>query len=302
MQKFTKSRSRNIAVFPILIWSLAVLWCTIFLFFVGWGIMTSLKSTIGFYMNSWGFSKLEYYGESGWALENYVKAFTVMKINTSRFGWVYFGDMLFNTLYYVFVYAFVGILAPMLCSYVYAKYSKRLPWVKIVWVLVLISLYVPISASLGASLNLAATLGIYDNIFLFVIASFGPFGSEFLIYYAIWKGLSWEYAEAAFIDGASHWTVLVRIMFPMTATVFWVLFVTKVIALWTDYTTPMLFLPSYPTLAYGVYSFQNSVDQGASGVPIKIASLVAVALPIFILFMFMKEKMMGSLTMGGLKG
>ena len=189
----------------------------------------------------------------------------------------------------------------MLTSYVYTKYAKRVRWAKIAWLLTLISIYVPISASLAASMTLAMKLGIYDNIFLFSLASFGGFGSNFLIYYAIWKGLSWDYAEAAFMDGAGHFTVLIKIMFPMTVTIFGVLFLTNVIALWADYQTPMVFLPSYPTLAYGVFSFQNSVEAGAS-VPIKIASLIAVATPMFVLFMIFKDKMMGSLTMGGLKG
>ena len=123
-----------------------------------------------------------------------------------------------------------------------------------------------------------------------------------MIYYAIWKGLSWEYAEAAFIDGASDFSVFIKIMFPMTTTVFGVLFVTQVITLWSDYQTPMVFLPSFPTLAYGVYTFQSNVESGASAVPIKIASLIAVAIPMFALFMAFKNKMMGSLTLGGLKG
>ena len=88
----------------------------------------------------------------------------------------------------------------------------------------------------------------------------------------------------------------------MTITVFGVLFLTQVIALWANYSTPMLFLPSYPTLAYGVFAFQQTNESGASMVPIKLAALIAVALPIFTLFMIFKEKMMGSLTMGGLKG
>ena len=103
------------------------------------------------------------------------------------------------------------------------------------------------------------------------------------------------------MDGAGHLTVLLKIMFPMTVTIFGVLFLTNIITLWADYQTPMVFLPSHPTLAYGVFSFQNSVEAGSS-VPIKIASLIAVAIPMFVLFMIFKEKMMGSLTMGGLKG
>ncbi|MBQ4269303.1 MAG: carbohydrate ABC transporter permease [Clostridia bacterium] len=307
---------RSKAFFPIAIWCLILAWCLLFLFLVAWGLMTSFKSKFGFDWNSYGIPPfyIEFdvqitdtivaqVKEKAWAFDNYIVAFKNLWVLDKSGNQVFFGKMLIFTLYYCIVYAFVAVVAPMLCSYVYTKYSKRVPWVKAVWILVLISMYVPLSASLAASLKLAMELGIYDNIFLFVIASFGPFGGDFLIYYAIWKGLSWEYAEAAFMDGASHWTVLIKVMFPMTITVFWVLFVTKIIALWTDYSTPMVFLPSYPTLAYGVYRLQqNTTNLETAGVPIRLAALFAIAVPMFTLFMVFKEKMMGSLTMGGLKG
>ena len=319
MKTKTKIDKRAKAFFPILIWSIITLWCVIFLFMIAWGLMTSFKSKFGFDTNSywlmpWQTHVFEeiipdvlYVDEwvDNWALDNYFTALSKDNfwVRDKAGDPVYFGEMLFNTLYYVIVYAFAGIIGPMLCSYIYAKYHQRVRWTKLVWILVLVNMYVPLSASLAASLKLAMQLKIYDNLFLFMLTFIGGFDGNFLIYYAIWKGLSWEYAEAAFMDGASHWTVLIKIMFPMTLTVFWVLFISKVIALWTDYQTAMVFLPSYPTLAYGVYSFQfNSTNLETAGAPIRLAALYAVAVPMFALFMIFKEKMMGSLTMGGLKG
>lgn len=316
MKTAKKRNQRAKAFFPILIWTLIVLWCFIFLLLVAWGIMTSFKSKFGFDWNSYWIppayieQNLTLPGgiivnnkEAAWAFDNYIVALKNLWVLDKAGNQVFFDKMLIYTLYYCIVYGFVAVFAPMLCSYIYAKYSKRVRWTKVVWILVLISMYVPLSASLAASLKLAMELGIYDNLVLFVVASFGPFGGDFLIYYATWKGLSWEYAEAALMDGAGHTTIMLRIMFPMTITVFWVLFVTKVIALWTDYSTPMVFLPSYPTLAYGVYRLQqNTTNLETAGVPIRLAALYAVAIPMFALFMIFREKMMGSLTMGGLKG
>lgn len=316
MKSAKKINKRAKAFFPILIWALIVLWCVIFLLLVAWGLMTSFKSKFGFDWNSYWIppayieQNLTLPGgivvnnkEAAWAFDNYIVALKNLWVLDKAGNQVFFDKMLVYTLYYCIVYAFIAVFAPMLCSYVYAKYSKRVRWTKLVWVLVLISMYVPLSASLAASLKLAMTLGIYDNLFFFVIASFGPFGGDFLIYYATWKGLSWEYAEAAIMDGAGHTTIMFKIMFPMTITVFWVLFVSKVIALWTDYSTPMVFLPSYPTLAYGVYRLQqNTTNLETAGIPIRLAALYAVAVPMFALFMIFREKMMGSLTMGGLKG
>ena len=295
--RINKSDERK-AVFPVAVWSVMLIWVSVFFVMYVWAFSAANKSIINFFMDSVWLPQKEF---GGWQWKNWLQVFTDMKIRISSGEWVYFSRMLLNTLIYVIGYGFVSVLGPMLTSYVYTKYAKRVRWAKIAWLLTLISIYVPISASLAASMTLAMKLGIYDNIFLFSLASFGGFGHNFLIYYAIWKGLSWDYAEAAFMDGAGHFTVLIKIMFPMTVTIFGVLFLTNVIALWADYQTPMVFLPSYPTLAYGVFSFQNSVEAGAS-VPIKIASLIAVATPMFVLFMIFKDKMMGSLTMGGLKG
>ena len=110
-------------------------------------------------------------------------------------------------MFYCIVYGLVSVIAPMMTSYVYAKYNKRVPWVKVVWVIVLINLYVPLSASLGASLRLAMRMGYYNNLYLLIFAMTSGFNGNFLIYFATWKGLSWEFAEAAMIDGANPYGV-----------------------------------------------------------------------------------------------
>lgn len=284
--------------FMISVWIVMLLWTIVFFIMFGWSFIAANKSHINFYMDAVGLPKKEF---GGWQWGNWLKVFTDMKIRVSSGEWVYFPEMLKNTLVYVLGYGFLAVLGPTLTSYVFAKYSKRVGWTKIAWWLTLITMYVPVSASLAASLTLAMKLRTYNNIILFGFTFLGGFGNNFLIYYAIWKGLSWEYAEAAFMDGAGHFTVLVKIMFPMTITIFGVLYLTQIITLWADYYTPMVYLPSYPTLAYGVFDYQNSVEAGAT-IPIKIASLLVVSLPMFTLFMIFKEKMMGSLTIGGLKG
>lgn len=293
-----KLRDGRVAPFPIIVWSVLLLWVVIFFVMFGWTFLQANKTLINFFMDPVGAPKEEF---GGWAWENWGHVFTDLKIRAKSGEWQYFPDMLGNTLIFTLGYGFLSVIGPTLTSYIYAKYASRVRWAKIAWWLTLISMYVPLSASLASSLDLAMQLGYYDNIVFFGLTYITGFGSNFLIYYAVWKGLSWDYAEAAFIDGAGHFQVLVKIMFPMTVTIFGVLYLTAIVALWADYQTAMVYLPSYPTLAYGVFSFQNSVEAGSS-VPIKIASLLVVAAPMFVLFMIFKDKMMGSLTMGGLKG
>lgn len=292
------SLKNNLSVFTVSVWVVICLWAVIFLFMLGWGIVQSFKDVAGFWFDPVGFPKKEY---GGWKFSNYTMLWQKFRVKTSA-GWVYLPEMLMNTLIYCIFYGFLSLIGPIVTSYIYTKYSKRVKWAKIVWVLVLINMYVPLSASLSASIELSMRLGYYNNIWLFAICSLYGFGGCFLIYYAVWKGLSWDYAEAAFIDGAGHFRVFISIMLPMTGTVFGVLFITAVIGNWSDYTTPMIYLPSYPTLALGVFRLQTSVEPGMTGVPVKLAGLLVCALPMFILFMAFREKIMTSLTIGGLKG
>ena len=293
------SGKRLLAPFPILVWTLTLLWCVIFLSMFFWGFIQSFKDPVNFWFDAVGFPKSEY---GGWRFDNYLVAFKNVKIYVRSGRWVYIPEMMYNTLFYCLVYGAVAVIGPMMTSYVYAKYSKRCPWVRLVWVIILINLYVPINASLGAQIRMAMQFGYYDNMYYLLITACSGFNANFLIYYATWKGLSWDFAEAAMIDGAGPWKIFFKIMLPMTGNIFLVLFVSQIIAYWSDYQTPMVFLPSHPTLAYGVYNFQQSFEAGASEPPVKLAALITVAVPVFVLFMIFRTKMMSSLTVGGLKG
>ena len=296
-KKTKKPRKRALAPFPVIIYTIIVIWCVIFLGMFLWGVIQSFKDTTNFYYDKVGFPSAEY----GWQFSNYSLVFKEVRILVNGRN-VYLPEMLYNTMFYCIVYGLVSVIAPMMTSYVYAKYNKRVPWVKVVWVIVLINLYVPLSASLGASLRLAMRMGYYNNLYLLIFAMTSGFNGNFLIYFATWKGLSWEFAEAAMIDGANPWKIFFKVMFPLTGNIFVVLLVTQIIAYWSDYQTPMVFLPAHPTLAYGVYMFQQSISNGANFPPVQIAALITVAIPILALFLIFRKQMMSSLTVGGLKG
>ena len=79
-------------------------------------------------------------------------------------------------------------------------------------------------------------------------------------------------------------------------------FILCFVTCWNEYTTPMLFLPSFPTVSYGLYKFQFSTDQQTVTVPLQMTACIIVIIPIFVMFMFFKNKMMGNITVGGIKG
>ena len=75
----------------------------------------------------------------------------------------------------------------------------------------------------------------------------------------------------------------------------------KFIEFWNDYQTPVLFMPTHPTLAYGVFTMSHSTDQKLSNDPARLASCMILAIPLLILFIAFRNKILGNVSMGGVK-
>ena len=60
---------------------------------------------------------------------------------------------------------------------------------------------------------------------------------------------------------------------------------------WNDYGGPLLFLPTKPTLAYGVYALDNSTLQGFNYVPVKLSTNFMLAVPMIAVFSIFSKKL-----------
>ena len=66
-----------------------------------------------------------------------------------------------------------------------------------------------------------------------------------------------------------------------------------------------MFLSSKPTLSLGMLRFSanpSGSGNAMAGIPSQMAGAMIFCVPIFILFMIFKNKLMGNITLGGLKG
>ena len=111
------------------------------------------------------------------------------------------------------------------------------------------------------------------------------------------KGKSVDVIE---IDGASNPRIMFSVILPLAkGTIFTVMLLTFV-QFWNDYQTIMVYFPSKPTLAYGMYKY--SFDNKVSSVTMQVTGCMFLILPIFILFLFLRNKLLGNMTIGGIKG
>ena len=295
---------RKIKFNPLAVFLGAVLitYTLILFFFIFYDFYSSLKTRIEFRQSAISFPS-DWFG--GFA--NYAEALDAVKMEaaTDQIGvkrTFYLEDMFLNSLGYALGCSFTATLVPCLVAYVTAKYRFRFN--SVLYMTVIFVMVTPIVGSAPSQIYVMDELfGIYNSFFgmWFMTANF--LGTYYLVFYGIFKGLSWEYAEAAFIDGASHLNVMVRVMFPLIRTTFGVVMLLNFIGYWNDYSTPLLFMPKYPTAAMGVQFFQRAADNKYKAhVPIRLAASVLLMAPVLITFVLFRNKLAGNLTVGGIKG
>lgn len=251
-----------------------------------WGIMISLQERMQYITDPMVFPIPPQF-------KNYINAFVELEEAGSNMI-----AMIINSLWYSLGGALINVAASVLAAYVCAQYKFFLN--KVMYWISVITMMIPIMGSLPASLKLSVALGLYDSP-LTIISSASALGTTFVIAFAFFKGVSWSYAESAFIDGAGHFRVFFQIMLPQAFSPIIALTLTGFIGRWNDAMSPLIYLPSWPTLASGFYVYQKgSVFE--LNYPLLFAGLFIAAIPIMALYIVFQNTLMDLNMGGGLKG
>ena len=277
---------------------------------VAWGIFSSLKTITEFNRKDplW----LPDGAPWAWSWKNYTDVLSNFLVPVKRevdgmrlpFHISYM-EMAENTLLYAGVGAIISAMIPCLIAYITSKFPCVVS--SIIHTVVIITMAIPIIGSQPSEIQFLRELNLYDTIWGAWALKFNFLGMYFLVYYGTFKGIAKDYAEAAYLDGASEWTVMVRIILPLVRNVIMTVFLIKFIEFWNDYQVPLLYMPSHPTLAYGAWwlGTANSSSAAASRdffeVPYRMTACCIVAIPILIFFIIFKEKIIGNVSMGGVK-
>ena len=265
-----------------------------------WGVFTSLKDQEEFRQNVLG---LPHGFPWEWKWSNYVEVFTgfyetVTIKDVGRYR-VYFEEMLLYSVLYTFGCAFFQTICPCIMAYLTTKFRYKFSGA--VNVLVLAVMVMPIVGAAPSEMQMLRALNLYDHMWGMWICKFSFLGLYYFIFCGAFRSISNDFFEAAYVDGASELRVLFSIAFPMVKNVFGTVFLIKFVEFWNDYQTPLLYMPSYPVLARGIFRLTHDSQGAFATVPFRMAGCMVLVIPIVILFAIFKEKMMGNLSMGGLK-
>jgi raffinose/stachyose/melibiose transport system permease protein len=113
--------------------------------------------------------------------------------------------------------------------------------------------------------------------------------------------ISNTYMEAARIDGSSNFNTLLKIIVPMSMPAIVNVLVVLFIQVWNEFQIPLIFAGKpilYPlTLAPSFFGIsQNRLD-----LPPLYASIILIAVPVVVFYIFMQDKIIKGMTLGGIK-
>ena len=293
--KKKKLKKERLSPFTIALLVVLILYVFTLFMTLSWAIITSFKYQNEFRLNVIGLPKK-------WAW-NYGQVFKKFFIEVAT-GYgnkpIYVPQMFLNSVLYALGCAFFNTLVPCITAYLCAKFPYKFS--KIIYFVVIVTMILPVVGSMPSEIQVAKFLGLYDQIWGLWLMKANFLGMYFLVFYAMANSLPNAYAEAAKIDGAGNFRILTTIVFPLIKNTFFTVMLITFVAFWNDYQVPQIYLPSYPTIAYGVLYMFITTQEGMATIPMRMTSSMIALVPILIMFLIFQKRLLGNLTIGGIKG
>ena len=190
-------------------------------------------------------------------------------------------------------------ITSLLAGAVFAKY--RFPGRGLLFGLVIATAIVPSESymiPLYLQLNAIKWINTYQGIVLpYLIMSFGIF----LMRQHVASAIPTDYLEAARIDGASEWWILIRVIAPLSMAAFSAIGIFAFIQAWAAFIWPLLVandqLLFNMEVGLTAFQFKFSADYGKL-----MAGSVISTLPMLVIFLILRRRIIESVALTGLKG
>ena len=203
---------------------------------LGWGLITSLKDDIYFLRHVIGLP-------DKWMWSNYIRAFNSFLVNvttSSGIRTVYLEEMFLNSVLYALGCAIASTTCACVMAYLSARFAYKFS--KVTYTVVVVAMIVPIVGSLPSEIQMVTSLGLFGTFWGVWLLKANFLGMYFLVFYAVFKGVPKDFSEAAKIDGAGNFTLMVRIMFPLVASTYFTVLLLNFITFWNDYQIPLIYI------------------------------------------------------------
>ena len=279
-----KSKVRKKAV-NVITYTLLIFWAVIVLFPFYWMVLTSVKS-YGAY-NSEYIPK--FYTLSP-TFQNYVDAFTTVSL----------GRYLMNTAIFTVVTTAAMLVVITLAAFAFARLDFR--GKNIVFVLFLSLMMIPNELVIITNFVTITDLNMRNTFQGLILPSIT---SIFYIYLLKenFEQIPDSLYFAAKVDGTSDLKYLLKVMIPISKPTLITVTILKVIECWNSYVWPRLITDDeqYYLVSNGIQEIREN-GFGRENIPAMMAAVVVISIPLIILFLIFRRKVMAGVARGGTKG
>ncbi len=279
------SEKKGSAVSRTLIVVFLAVWALIVLFPFYWMVLTSFKDTTLF-MDE----KVPTFFTTEPTLANYGKAFTEVPL----------GRFLLNTL--IFTLATTGLMMIVIVPAAFAFARLEFRGRNLVFALFLSLMMIPTELVIITNYATIVHWNMRNTFMGLILPSVT---SVFYIYLLKenFEAIPDELYNAARVDGTSDLKYMLKVMVPISQPTIVTIVILKVIECWNSYIWPRQITDrqSYFLVSQGIQSIRES-GYGREDIPAMMAAVVVVSVPLIVLFLVFRDKIMAGVSRGGTKG
>ena len=280
-----KKADRRTRIQKTVIYFFLTVWALIVLFPFYWMVLTSVKS-----YSAYNAEHVPAFFTLSPTLQNYVDAFTTVPLM----------GYLLNTLIFTVITTFLMVIVSVLAAYAFARLEFK--GKNLVFTLFLSLMMIPSDLVVITNFVTVTNLGLRNTITGLVLPSVT---SVFYIYLLKenFEQVPDELYRAAKVDGTSDLKYLWKVMIPICRPTIVTITILKIIECWNSYVWPRLITddPAYYLVSNGIQEIREN-GFGRENIPAMMAAVVVISVPLILLFLVFRKKIMSGVSRGGLKG
>jgi multiple sugar transport system permease protein len=209
----------------------------------------------------------------------------------------------------VFRYAIPAAIGATISSAFVAYGFARIRWRgrDILFSLLLATMMIPGQVTIVPIFIIFRRLGWIDSYRPLVVPAFFGNAWNIFLFRQFYRSIPQELSEAAYIDGATEFGVLWRIILPLSKPVLTVVALFQFMGAWNDYFGPLIYISHRENFPIALAIHQLRVSYMTPGIhemiyPYLMAVSTIVTVPIVIMYFFAQRTFIEQISLTGLKG
>ena len=284
-EKIEAAAARRARLGKTLIYLFLAIWALFVLFPFYWMVLSSIKS-YGAYNSEY----VPQFFTLSPTLKNYVDAFTTVSL----------GRYFLNTAVFTLLTTALMLAVTVLAAFAFSRLDFR--GKDFVFTLFLALMMIPGELVVITNFQTITNAGLRNTFAGLILPSVT---SVFYIYLLKenFEQIPDELYRAAKVDGSSDFRYLTRVMIPICRPTIITVTILKVIECWNSYVWPRLITDdaNYFLVSNGIQEIREN-GFGRENIPAMMAAVVVISVPLIVLFLIFRKKIMAGVSRGGTKG